>query len=96
MGAMMDDPFHDAVLRAAHSALVDDDASEEERQALADELSDAWPPEVPDMPAETLTRRMDRELRDALRAQGIPDDQVLLAAYALAHLVRFGEPFRSA
>jgi hypothetical protein len=92
----MDDPFRDAVLRAAHSALVDDDASEEERQALADELSDAWPPEVPDMPVENLTRQMDPELRDALRSEGIADDQVLLAAYALAHLVRFGEPFRPA
>jgi hypothetical protein len=92
----MDDPFRDAVLRAAHAALVDDDASEEERQALADEVSDAWPPEVPDMPVEMLTRQMDPELRDALRGQGIPDDQVLLAAYALAHLVRFGEPFRPA
>jgi hypothetical protein len=92
----MDDPFRDAVLRAAHSALVDDDASEEERQALADELSDAWPPEVPDMPIGILTRQMDPELRDALRSEGIPDDQVLLAAYALAHVVRFGEPFRPA
>jgi len=92
----MDDPFRDAVLRAAHSALVDDDASEEERQALADELSDAWPPEVPEMPIGILTRQMDPELRDALRSEGIPDDQVLLAAYALAHVVRFGEPFRPA
>ena len=90
----MDDPFRDAVLRAAHSALVDDDASEDERQALADELSDAWPPEVSDMPVDILTRQMDPELRDALRSEGIPDDQVLLAAYALAHVVRFGEPFR--
>jgi hypothetical protein len=39
---------------------------------------------------------MDPELRDALRSEGIPDDQVLLAAYALAHVVRFGEPFRPA
>jgi hypothetical protein len=92
----MDDPFRDAVLRAAHSALVEDDASEEERQALADELSDAWPPEVPDMPVKILTRQMDPELRDALRSEGIPDDQVLLTAYALAHVVRFGEPFRPA
>jgi hypothetical protein len=92
----MDDPFRDAVLRAAHTALVDDDASEEERQALADELSDAWPPEVPDMPVQILTRQMDPELRNALRSEGIPDDQVLLSAYALAHLVRFGEPFRPA
>jgi hypothetical protein len=92
----MDDPFRNAVLRAAHTALVDDDANEEERQALADELTDAWPPEVPDIRVEILTRQMDPELRDALRAQGIPDDQVLLAAYALAHLVRFGEPFRPA
>jgi hypothetical protein len=92
----MDDPFRDAVLRAAHSALVDDDACEEERQALADELSDAWPPEVADMPVEILTRQMDPELRDALRSEGIPDDQVLLAAYALAHVARFGEPFRPA
>jgi hypothetical protein len=92
----MDDPFRDAVLRAAHSALVEDDASEEERQALADELSDAWPPEVPDMPVGILTKQMDPELRDALRSEGIPDDQVLLAAYALAHVVRFGEPFRPA
>jgi hypothetical protein len=51
---------------------------------------------VPDIRVEILTRQMDPELRDALRAQGIPDDQVLLAAYALAHLVRFGEPFRPA
>jgi len=92
----MDDPFRDAVLRAANSALVDDDASEEERQALADELSDAWPPEVPEMPVGILTRQMDPELREALRSEGIPDDQVLLAAYALAHVVRFGEPFRPA
>ena len=92
----MDDPFRDAVLRAAHSALVDDDASEEERQALADELSDAWPPEVPEMPIGILTRQMDPGLRDALRSEGIPDDQVLLAAHALAHVVRFGEPFRPA
>ena len=90
----MDEAFRDAVLRAAHSALVDDDASEEERQALADDLSDAWPPDVPATPLEALTRLMDPELRDALRSQGIPDDQVFLAAYALAHLVRFGEPFR--
>jgi hypothetical protein len=92
----MDEPFRDAVVRAAHAALVDDDAGEEERQALAVDLNEAWPPEVPDMPVEILTRQMDPELRDALRAQGIPDDQVLLAAYALAHLVRFGEPFRPA
>ena len=90
----MDDAFRDAVLRAAHSALVDDDASEAERRALADDLSDAWPPEVPARPLEGLARLMDPELRDTLRAQGIPDDQVFLAAYALAHLVRFGEPFR--
>ena len=90
----MDDPFRDAVLRAAHAALVDDDASEQERQALADDLIDAWPPEVPDMPVQVQTRQMDPELRDALRSEGIPDDQLFLAAYALAHLVRFGEPFR--
>ena len=29
----MNDRFRDAVLRAAHAALVDDDASEAERQA---------------------------------------------------------------
>jgi hypothetical protein len=90
----MDDAFRDAVLRAAHSALVDDDASEQERRALADDLSDAWPLEVPAMPLEALARLMDPELRGTLRSQGIPDDQVFLAAYALAHLVGFGEPFR--
>jgi hypothetical protein len=93
-GGSTDDPFRDAVLRAAHSALVDDDASEEERLALADDLSDAWPPEVPAMPLEAQLGQMDPELRDALRSEGIPDDQVLLTAYALAHLVRFDEPFR--
>ncbi len=36
-----DDAFRDAVLSAARSALVDDDASEAERQALADDLNDA-------------------------------------------------------
>ncbi|HEX5079524.1 MAG TPA: hypothetical protein VFV80_10260 [Geminicoccaceae bacterium] len=90
----MDDPFRDAVLQAAHSAVVDDDASEAERQALADDLSDAWPPEVPDLPLQVLTGQMDPELRGALRSQGIPDDRVFLAAYALAHLLRFGTPFR--
>ena len=90
----MDDAFRDAVLSAAHSALVDDDASEEERQALADDLSDAWPPDVPTMPLQAQTRFMDPELRDALRSRGIPDDEIFAAAYALAHLVRFGEPFR--
>jgi hypothetical protein len=48
------------------------------------------------MPVKILTRQMDPELRDALRSEGIPDDQVLLTAYALAHVVRFGEPFRPA
>ena len=45
------------------------------------------------MPLQAQARFMDPELRDALRSQGIPDDQVFAAAYALAHLVRFGEPF---
>jgi hypothetical protein len=89
----MDEAFRDAVFRAAHAALVDDDASEEERQNLADELSFAWPPEVPDLPIQVQTRQMDPELRDALRSEGVPADQLFLAAYALAHLVRFGEPF---
>jgi hypothetical protein len=93
-GESTDDPFRDAVLRAAHSALVDDDASEEERQALADDLSDAWPADVPPMPLAAQLSQMDPELRDALRSEGIPDDQVFAAAYALAHLVRFDEPFR--
>jgi hypothetical protein len=90
----MDDAFRDAVLSAAHSALVDDDASEEERQALADALSDAWPPDVSAMPLQAQARLMDSELRDALRSQGIPDGEVFVVAYALAHLVRFGEPFQ--
>jgi hypothetical protein len=90
----MDEAFRDAALSAAHSALADDDASEEEREALADELSDAWPAEVSELPVEVQFRQMDPELRDALRSEGIPDDEVFLAAYALAHLVRFGEPFR--
>lgn len=81
-------------MRAAHAALVDDDASEAERQALADDLNDAWPPEVSDLPIGAQLRQMDRELREALRSDGIPDGQVLVTAYALAHLVRFGEPFR--
>jgi hypothetical protein len=89
----MDEPFRDAVLRAAHAALVDDDADEDERQAVADDLIDAWPPEVPDLPIQVQLRQMDRELRDALRSEGVPDEQVFSAAYALAHLVRFGEPF---
>jgi hypothetical protein len=90
----MDEAFRDAVLRAAHAALVDEEASEEERQAVADDLNYAWPPEVPDMPLGVQFRQMNAELRDALRSEGIPDDEVFLAAYALAHLVRFGEPFR--
>jgi hypothetical protein len=90
----MNDRFRDAVLRAAHAALVDDDASEAERQALADDLNDAWPPEVPDLPLQAQFGQMDPELREALRSEGIPDDQVLVTAYALAHMVRFGEPFR--
>ena len=89
----MNDRFRDAVLRAAHAALVDDDASEAERQALADDVHDAWPPEVSDLPIQVQLGQMDRELREALRS-GIPDDQVLVTAYALAHLARFGEPFR--
>jgi hypothetical protein len=92
----MKDRFRDAVLQAAHGALVDDDASEAERQALADDLSAAWPPDVPDLPIQVQFRQMDPELRDALRSEGIPDDRVFVAAYALAHLVRFGEPFRPA
>jgi hypothetical protein len=92
----MNDPFRDAVLQAAHSALTDDDASEEERLALADDLSDAWPPDVSPLPVEVQFRQMDPELRDALRSEGLPDDQVFVAAYALAHRVRFGEPFRPA
>ena len=90
----MEDTFREAVLSAAHSALIDDDASDEERRALADDLHDAWPPEVSVLPLQAQFRLMDRELRDALRSQGIPDDQVFVAAYALAHLVRFGEHFR--
>ncbi len=90
----MEDRFRAAVLRAAHAALVDDDASEEERQALADDLNDAWPPEVSALPIGAQLRQMDPELRDALCSEGIPDDQVIVTAYALAHLVRFGEPFR--
>jgi hypothetical protein len=90
----MNDRFRDAVLRAAHAALVDDDASEDERQALADDLNDAWPPEASDLPLQAQFRQMDPELREALRSEGIPDDQVLVTAYALAHLVRFGERFR--
>jgi hypothetical protein len=93
---MDDDPFRDAVMQAAHTALVDDDASEEERQAVADDLNDAWPPEVPEIPTVVLFGQMHPELRDAFSRQGIPDDQVLSAAYALAHFVRFGEPFRPA
>jgi hypothetical protein len=89
----MDEAFRDAVLQAAHAALVDDDASEDERQAVADDLIEAWPPEVPDLPIEVQFRQMDLELRDALRSEGVPDEQVFSAAYALAHLVRFGEPF---
>jgi len=95
MGAeKMNDRLRDAVMRAAHAALVDDDASEEERRALADDLSDAWPPDLSPLPIQVQFRQMDAELRDALRSEGMPDDQVFLAAYALAHLVRFGEPFR--
>jgi hypothetical protein len=90
----MNDTFRDAVLQAAHAALVDDDASEDERQALADDLSDAWPPDVSPLPIETQFRQMDPELREALRSQGTPDDQVFVAAYALAHLLHLGEPFR--
>jgi len=37
---------------------------------------------------------MDRDLREALRAQGLPDDQVLVTAYALAHQIRFGKAFK--
>ena len=92
----MSDPFREAVLQAAHAALVDDDASEEERQALADDLNDAWPPDASPLPIEAQLGQMDPELRDALRSEGIPDDQVFVAAYALAHLLRFGEPFRPA
>jgi hypothetical protein len=92
----MNDSFRDAVLQAAHGVLVDDDASEAERQALADDLSAAWPPEVSDLPIQVQLGQMDPELREALRSAGIPDDQVFVAAYALAHLVRFGEPFRPA
>jgi hypothetical protein len=90
----MDDPYRDAVLSAAHSALVDDDASEEERQALADDLSDAWPIDVSTIPLQAQVRSMDPELRDALRSQGIPDDDVFVAAYALAHFLRFGALFQ--
>jgi hypothetical protein len=90
----MNEAFRDAVMRAAHAALVDDDASEEERQALADDLNDAWPPEASDLPIQAQFTQMDPELREALRSEGIPDDQVLVTAYALAHMVRFGEPFR--
>ncbi len=75
-------------------ALVDDDASEEERTALADELRLAWPPEVPPVPLGAQSERMDRDLREALRAQGLPDDQVFVAAYALAHQIKFGEAFK--
>ena len=89
----MEDTFREAVWSAAHSALIDDDASDEERRDLADHLNDAWPPEVSVLPLQAQFRLMDRELRDALRSQGIPDDQVFVTAYALAHLVRFGEHF---
>ena len=90
----MDDQFREAVEGAAFWALIDDDASEEERMALADELRLAWPPEVPTVPLEAQSRLMDRDLREALRAQGLPDDQIFVAAYALAHQIRFGKAFK--
>ncbi|MEM7021497.1 MAG: hypothetical protein AAF637_02790 [Pseudomonadota bacterium] len=93
---MTEDSFRDAVLRAAHWALSDDDSGEEERRALADDLNDAWPTEIPSLPIDAQARQMDPDLRYSLRSEGIPDDQVFVAAYALAHLVKFGEPFRPA
>ena len=90
----MEDEFREAVTSAAFWALVDDDASEEERTALADELKLAWPPDVPTVPLGAQSERMDRDLREALRAQGLPDDQVFVAAYALAHQIKFGEAFK--
>lgn len=90
----MDEAFRDAVMSVAHAVLVDDDVSEQEREAVADDLNDAWPAEVSALPIQVQFRQMDSELRDALRSEGIPDDEVFLAAYALAHQVRFGEPFR--
>ena len=90
----MDDQFREAVESAAFWALIDDDASEEERMALAEELRLAWPPEAPKVPLEAQSRLMDRDLRAALRAQGLPDDQVFVTAYALAHQIRFGEAFK--
>ena len=90
----MDDQFREAVASAAFWALVDDDASEEERTALADELRLAWPPEVPTVPLGAQSERMDRDLREALSAQGLPDGQVFVAAYALAHQIKFGEAFK--
>ena len=81
----MDDAFRDAVSSVAHSALVDDDASEEERQALADDLNDACGPHVSPMrTAGTGQAHGPLVVRNALRSQGIPDDEVFVAAYALA------------
>jgi hypothetical protein len=62
-----------------------------ERQALADDLNDAWPPDVSTTALQAQARFMGPELRDAPRSEGIPDDEVFAAASALADLVRFGE-----
>jgi len=86
--------FREAVLRAAFSALIDDDASEEDCVALADELAGAWPPEIPAASLDGQRAKMDPDLRDALQGEGLPDDQIFLTAYALAHSVKFGQPFR--
>lgn len=91
---MTEDAFRDAVLSAAHSALIDDDASEDKRQQLADDLLAAWPPEMKAVPIQAQISQMDPDLRAALRSLGIPDDQVFVGAYALAHALQFGEPFQ--
>jgi hypothetical protein len=90
---MTEDTFRDAVLSAAHSALIDDDASEGERQQLADDLIAAWPPEMSALPIQAQISQMEPALRKAFHSLGIPDDQVFVTAYALAHAVQLGEPF---
>lgn len=91
---MTEDAFRDAVLSAAHSALIDDDASEDKRQQLADDLLAVWPPEMKAIPIQAQITQMDPDLRATLHSLGIPDDQVFVTAYALAHAVQFGEPFQ--
>lgn len=91
---MTEETFRDAVLSAAHSALIDDDAGKDERLQLTDDLVAAWPPEMKALPIQAQISQMDPDLRAALRSLGIPDDRVFVTAYALAHAVQFGEPFQ--